>query len=86
MNWQMVVFGAAGILNALQSDIFTMQPHLPKQWDKVSFPFVWRGQSLYITLEKGKACIENKSGKAIEVVVAGKKSTIAAGKEETFNI
>jgi kojibiose phosphorylase len=85
MNWQMVVFGAAGILNALQSDIFTMQPHLPKQWDKVSFPFVWKGQSLYITLQAGKASIKNKSNASIDVVVAAKKATIAAGKEETFN-
>ena len=86
MNWQMVVFGAAGILNALQSDIFTMQPHLPKQWDKVSFPFVWKGQSLYITLEKSKANIENKSNESIDVVVAGKKATIAAGAKETFAV
>ena len=85
MNWQMVVFGAAGILNALQSDIFTMQPHLPKQWDKVSFPFVWKGKSLYITLQAGKASIKNKSNASIDVVVAGKKAIIAAGKEETFN-
>jgi kojibiose phosphorylase len=86
MNWQMVVFGAAGILNALQSETFTMVPHLPKQWDKVSFPFVWKGQSLYITLEKGKAIIENKSNASIDVVVSGKKSAIAAGKAETFAI
>ena len=86
MNWQMVVFGAAGILNALQSDIFTMQPHLPKQWDKVSFPFVWKGQKLYITLEKGKVSIENKSGKAIDVLVVGKKATVAAGNTEIFSI
>ncbi|MCL2413534.1 MAG: hypothetical protein FWC98_05300 [Bacteroidales bacterium] len=86
MNWQMVVFGAAGILNALQSDIFTMVPHLPKQWDKVSFPFVWKGQSLYITLAQGKASIANKSNASIDVVVAGKKATIAAGKEESFSV
>ncbi|MDR0829687.1 MAG: hypothetical protein LBN95_06210 [Prevotellaceae bacterium] len=80
MNWQMVVFGAAGILNALQSDIFTLNPHLPKQWKKVSFPFVWKGQSLYISLEHGKVSIENKSDKPIEVVVVDKKTTIEAGK------
>ena len=85
MNWQMMVFGVAGILNALQSDIFTIQPHLPKQWNKVSFPFVWKGQSLYITLQASKTSIKNKSNSSIDVVVAGKKATIAAGKEETFN-
>ncbi|MDR0873611.1 MAG: hypothetical protein LBN27_09155 [Prevotellaceae bacterium] len=84
MNWQMVVFGVAGILNALQSDTFTLNPHLPKQWKKVSFPFVWKGQSLFVTLESGKTTVENKSDKAIEVVVAGKKAAIAAGKEEVF--
>jgi len=86
MNWQMVVFGAAGILNALQSETFTMVPHLPKQWNKVSFPFVWKGQSLYITLEQGKASVENKSNANINVVVAGKNATIAAGKAESFSI
>jgi kojibiose phosphorylase len=84
MNWQMVVFGAAGILNALQSDIFTMQPRLPRQWTKVSFPFVWKGQSLYISLTKDSASIENRSEKAIEVVVSGKKGTVEKGKIMNF--
>lgn len=85
MNWQMVVFGVAGILNALQSDIFSMQPHMPKQWKKVSFPFVWKGQSLHVSLEAGKVVIANKSNDKIDVVVADQSKTIAAGKEETFN-
>jgi len=84
MNWQMVVFGAAGILNALQSDIFTMQPHLPKQWDRVSFPFVWKGQQLYISLEKNRVSIENRSDKAIEVVVSGEKRVVESGAMEVF--
>ncbi|MDR1543144.1 MAG: hypothetical protein LBS50_01785 [Prevotellaceae bacterium] len=78
MNWQMVVFGVAGILNALQSDTFTMQPRLPKQWTKVSFPFVWKGQCLYISFDKHSVSIENRSEKAIEVIVSGKKRTIDA--------
>ncbi|MDR2684222.1 MAG: hypothetical protein LBB53_02425 [Prevotellaceae bacterium] len=84
MNWQMVVFGVAGILNALQSDIFTMQPHLPKQWTKAAFPFVWKGQSLFISLDKNSVSIENRSEKAIEVVISGKKGTIEAGKTKIF--
>ena len=84
MNWQMVVFGAAGILNALQSDIFTMYPHLPKQWNKVSFPFVWKGQQLYILLEKNKIVIENRSNKAIEVVVSDEKRVVESGKIAIF--
>jgi kojibiose phosphorylase len=79
MNWQMIVFGVAGILNALQSDIFTLEPHLPKQWTKVSFPFIWKQQPLYISLEKDKTTIENRSGKAIDVAVNGQKRTLEAG-------
>ncbi len=85
MNWQMVVFGVAGILNALQSEVFTMNPHMPKQWKKVSFPFIWKGQALNISLEAGKVAIKNNSNANLDVVIAGKKSTVAAGKEETFN-
>jgi trehalose/maltose hydrolase-like predicted phosphorylase len=76
MNWQMVVFGVAGILNALQSDVFTLNPHLPEQWKKVSFPFVWKGQQLYISIEKNKISVENRSNKEIEILVCGEKLTV----------
>ncbi len=85
MNWQMVVFGVAGILNALQSEVFTMNPHMPKQWKKVSFPFIWKGQALKITLEAGKVAIKNNSNANLDVVICGKKANVAAGKEEVFN-
>jgi hypothetical glycosyl hydrolase len=83
MNWQMIVFGVAGILNSLQSDVFSINPHLPKQWKKLSFPFVWKGQQLFISIEKNKISVENRSEKDIDIIIAGKKYNLI--KQLTIN-
>jgi kojibiose phosphorylase len=83
-NWQMIVFGVAGMRNALQSDIFTLQPRLPKQWKKVTFPVVWKERTLQITLQPNKTTIMNNSKLELEVFVGNEKRVVAAGKEETF--
>jgi kojibiose phosphorylase len=86
MNWQLVVFGAAGILNALQSENFTMTPQLPEQWTKVSFPFVWKNQPLYIEVGQSQVTVENCSQSELKVTVAAESWTIPAGAKERFKL
>ena len=86
MNWQMVVFGIAGILNALQSDKFSLNPHLPKHWTKVSFPFVWKGLQLYVQIDHNSIKIENRSDKPLDAVVCGHLHRIDAASEAEYSI
>jgi trehalose/maltose hydrolase-like predicted phosphorylase len=83
-NWQMIVFGIAGMRNALQAEILTLQPRLPKQWKSLTFPIVWKERALQITMEPNKTMIKNKSKIDLEVLVDNVKRIVGAGKEEIF--
>lgn len=85
-NWQIIVFGVAGIRTALQSDILYLEPKLPKQWKSISFPFVWQGSSLIITIDKNKAVIKNNSDKNIDIKIFSVINCVPVGKEVIFNL
>ncbi len=58
-NWQVAVFGFAGLRSRMQSDVLYIDPHLPRRWQALKFPFVWDGQPLTITVRHGQVTIEH---------------------------
>ncbi len=48
--WMIAVFGFGGVRTAMESDELTVKPQLPKQWQRLSFPLIWKGRRHRITV------------------------------------
>lgn len=59
-NWMVMVHGFAGMKTALQSDVLSFCPRLPPQWQKLSFPILWRGIPTRVTMDPQGCTIENR--------------------------
>lgn len=85
-NWQIVVFGVAGLRSALQSDILYLEPKLPKQWKKISFPFVWQGTSINISIDHSRVIVKNYSDKDLDFMIFSTKYKVLGKKETVIDL
>lgn len=53
--WQMIVFGYGGV--RLINEQLRIEPHLPNEWNKLTFGIDYQGQSLTMEITKDKAII-----------------------------
>lgn len=83
-NWQVAVFGFGGLRTVMQSDLLHIDPHLPQRWQRLSFPFVWRGQPLTITLTHADVHIAHRGDQPVEARIAGRDCTLKPGQETTI--
>ena len=80
-NWQVIVFGFAGMLSAMQSEHLSLNPNLPAGWQKLCFPIVWKGTPLQIEITKTSTIIKNQGDKPINIELRGQTITVAAKKQ-----
>lgn len=85
-TWQYVVFGFAGVKHAVESNVLTINPNLPKQWEKISFPLSWKGHSVKVTINKTEVVVENKSNKPLAVSILETNFRIEANQQKTTQI
>jgi trehalose/maltose hydrolase-like predicted phosphorylase len=78
-NWQIAVFGFAGMQTAMNSDVLSIRPVLPKAWSRLAFPIVWKGCPVYIDLTPAACTATNRGGEPITVRVNGVDCLIAPG-------
>jgi kojibiose phosphorylase len=84
-NWQMVVFGFAGLTTAMNSDLLSLDPRLPDHWQRLAFPMVWKQVPLGIDITLTATTVSNRGDRALEVRVWGVVKTVAAGGQAVFN-
>ncbi len=84
-NWMVMVMGFAGVCSALQSEVLSVSPRLPKEWTKLSFPLVWRGSPVMIHLSTHKTTVINRGSVELPVMVDGLERTIPAGQEAVWD-
>lgn len=82
-NWMVTVFGFAGLKNAMESEVLSLSPRLPAGWQRLSFPLVWKGipLSISITAEEVELC--NQGSSDCVAVVNGTQVTVAGGSSIT---
>lgn len=78
--WQFAVFGFAGIKTAMESETLTINPLLPRKWEQVSFPLIWKGQKVRITINHKKIFVENMSDDDLKINICGNEYIISAQK------
>lgn len=60
--WQCVVYGFGGA--RMLDGKLRIEPHLPKNWDKLTYTLIWKGQKLRITATQTELQVENLTGEA----------------------
>jgi kojibiose phosphorylase len=65
--WQAAVFGMGGV--GLREDGLVIDPHLPSNWDQLSFPLQWRGRSITVAInrEPGQVTVDLRSGEPMTI-------------------
>jgi kojibiose phosphorylase len=69
--WQEVVFGFAGLLNAMCADEMTFRPCVPEQIKRISFRILWKCAPVKVTLTQAELTLENFSGQELRFRVNG---------------
>ncbi len=75
-NWQVAVFGFAGMKTAMQTDVLTLAPRLPAKWKKLSFPIVWQGVPVTVSITPATCTLRNDGRRGISVRVWGRERTL----------
>jgi kojibiose phosphorylase len=68
-NWQIIVFGFAGVSNSLTSTTLRLNPYLPDQISRIAFPIVWKGIPVYIDVRKNEVTLENRGEKELSACI-----------------
>ncbi len=63
--WQSVVFGFGGV--RMLDGKLRIDPKLPKQWAKLSFPIHWQGDRLEVTVSREELLIKNVTNKNVKL-------------------
>ena len=75
--WLSCVMGFGGV--RIRHGSLDLNPKLPKAWEELRFPLVWKGQKLTVTAEKKGVRIENKGSSPVSLSVFGKSSRVEPG-------
>lgn len=78
-NWQVAVFGFAGVRTRMQAEVLHLEPHLPAAWQRLRFPFVWDGQSLQIDITRAAVTIVHGGTRPVAARVRGRDLTLTPG-------
>ncbi len=85
-NWMVMVQGFAGVHSALQAERLTLDPHLPAELSRLTFPLTWKGCALTIEVSRRACIMTNRSDQAIEAVIAGTPVTLAPHGTQTIRL
>lgn len=85
-NWQVALFGFAGMHTAMQADALTFRPRLPARWSRLAFPLVWKGRPVSVEISPAGVTIANRGVEPLDVCVAGEQRVIAPGNTSIWTI
>lgn len=77
--WQQVVLGFAGLASALNEKCLVFKPCLPEQIHSISFPLIWKGQAMRVTVTAKTLRVENLSQHTLEFCAGEHKYQVDAG-------
>lgn len=76
--WMNIVYGFGGMRS--DGKELSFAPSLPKQWEGYSFRVHWKGDILFVVIDKDHMRISSKKGSGIKILIYEKEYTI--GQEE----
>jgi len=82
--WQMALFGFAGMRTAMETDTLTLTPRLPKHWQRLAFPLMWKGIRVQVEITPKETRVSNQGEKPLTVSVSGEERNLTPGAEQTW--
>lgn len=67
--WQMIVFGYGGI--RIVNGQLRIEPHLPKEWSRLTFGFDYQGQEITVEVDQEKVTLVKTQGPVVEFLSRG---------------
>lgn len=83
-SWMSVVYGFAGFED--YGGEYSFNPHLPKDWKKLSFSLAIHGSILDVTLSQSQAVYSLREGNSLELSHRNEKFTLKAGVKKSFSL
>ena len=83
-SWMSVVYGFAGFED--YGGEYSFNPHLPKEWKKLSFSLAIRGAILDVTLSQDEALYSLREGSELELTHRNEKFTLKGGEKKAFSL
>ncbi|MHC5228643.1 glycoside hydrolase family 65 protein [Enterococcus sp. LJL99] len=80
--WQVTVFGYGGV-RCLDGRL-RIEPHLPKEWQKLSFGIVWQGNPVIIEVTQAQVTVMNQGTKEISFEAFGTTYSVKEQQTVTF--
>ncbi|PGM52079.1 glycoside hydrolase family 65 protein [Bacillus sp. AFS053548] len=68
-NWLATIFGFANI--TVEANKLKINPNLPKNWDKLSFPFHWQGTNLEISITQESVTVTKDTDTEVAIEING---------------
>lgn len=84
LNWQIIIFGFAGMQSAVNADVLTFKPNLPAKIHRLAFPLIWKGKQIHVEISKDELVIKNNSCDIVTVAVDSQQSVIPSGEAFAF--
>ncbi|MCK4515174.1 MAG: glycoside hydrolase family 65 protein, partial [Spirochaetaceae bacterium] len=84
-NWQIAVFGYAGVRPAAHESTLRLRPSLPESVRRIATPLCWRGRRLDLIVTRSDVQIMLLAGAPLEVEVSGEVAMIEVGRTRTFH-
>ena len=75
--WQCAVYGFGGV--RVSGEALHMAPKLPPAWRSLSFPLVWHGQPLRVSVDGGTVTVRNAGTQDVRITVKGTVVQVHAG-------
>ncbi|HEY3376746.1 MAG TPA: glycosyl hydrolase family 65 protein [Armatimonadota bacterium] len=79
VNWQIAIYGFAGMASAMAAEHLTLRPQLPAQWSRLSFPILWKGCPVHIDISQEACTVTNRGEQELSVQVDEQHVVIPAG-------
>jgi trehalose/maltose hydrolase-like predicted phosphorylase len=86
VNWQMAIFGFAGLTPVMNSSTFHLRPQLPNRWTRLAFPVIWQNNPLFVDLYDDRVMIHNRGMQELTVKVFDQSRQLLPGEHALFEI
>lgn len=83
INWQIAVFGFAGVASVMNCETLTLNPCLPETWKRLAFPLIWRGCPVTVEITLGGITVTNRGQQRLSVNLSGQTNVIEPGQAIT---
>lgn len=84
VNWQMAVFGFAGLTPVMNTNRFQLHPQLPAGWTRLAFPVTWQNSPLYVDISSNRVVIHHRGDEALAVSVGDQTQQLQPGAQAIF--